>query len=266
MFAKLLKHDCKAIFKHWWILGACSVLFALIAGACQQVMYVSYTTHFTLQAIAYILFGFSVLALFFFPLLSAIMAFRHMRRHFFTDEGYLTFTLPVSKSALLSSKLVATLIFAFFTIQLFILDIVLLATASGENIFEMFEFIADIIAEFYRPHLLAVALENIIFNFTILAALAAGILYVFMCITLSHAIAKKRRLLVGIGLFYGIDIALIILARIIYSTGALDLINVWRSEYFYVFTSLFTLAITVIFAAGLYLINLHLLDKKLNLE
>ena len=132
--------------------------------------------------------------------------------------------------------------------------------------FSVFEDIAEIISYMYRPYTLAVALENIIFNFIILAALAAGILYVFMCITLSHVIAKKRRLLVGIGLFYGIDIALIILARIIYSTGALDLINGWLSEYFYVVISLFTLAITVIFAAGLYLINLHLLDKKLNLE
>lgn len=189
-----------------------------------------------------------------------------MRRHFFTDEGYLTFTLPVSKSALLGSKLVATLIFAFLTVQLFILDIVLLATASGENTFEMFEFIADIIVELYRPYTLAVALTNIISNLTILAALAAGILYVFYCITLSHVIAKKRRLLVGIGLFYGLDIVMIIIIRTISSTGALDLINVWRSDYFYTFISLGILAITVIFGAGLYLLNLHLLDKKLNLE
>jgi len=267
MFAKLLKHDCKAMFRHWWIAAASSVLLAIIAGICLNIVTVSYTTHLTIQAVAYILLIFSIIAIFFFPTLAAILMFRYFNKNFFHDEGYLTFTLPVSKTALLSSKLVTGTIFAVFSTIVFGLDLILIAIINGEYLSDirylMFKWVPN-----YLYEDLSMAITTIVINFAILAAIATSTAFIFLCITLANIIAKKRKLLVGLGIFYAIQMVLVIFARTVISSGALDLMcrEAKKFDIYQPFTALAILAVIVILGAAIYLINLYLLDKKLNLE
>ena len=261
MFAKLLKHDCRAMFKYWWVAALSTVVFAVIAGVCIDIVTVSYTAYDSIQAVANMLLVFSLIAILIFPVLSAVMMFKRFNKHFFSDEGYLTFTLPVSKSSLLASKLVTAVIFAILSIKVLEIDILLCYTVSGENLFDMLEDVFEMMSLWY--HLDYHIASNVIFNFVILAAVASAVAFVFLCITLANLIAKRRKLLVGIGIFYGVQIVIAILLRIIAISGALDFIEYKLDA---TTIALGVLAVTVIFGAASYLLNLYLLDKRLNLE
>lgn len=259
MFAKLLKHDCRAMLKYWWVAAVSTVVFAVIAGVCIDIMTVSYTAYDSIQSIATILFVFSGFALLIFPVFSAVLMFKRFNKNFFSDEGYLTFTLPVSKSALLASKLLTAVIFAILSIKVLEIDILLCLTIGGENFFDLVKEAFETIRLSYNRCIA----PNIIYNFIILAAVAAGVAFLFLCITLANIVAKKRKLLVGIGVFYGVQIVITILIRIIATSGALDLIEYKIDE---TAVALAFLAVTVIFGAASYLLNLYLLDRHLNLE
>lgn len=267
MFAKLLKHDCRAMFKHWWVAAVSSILFSIIAGVCLNIVTVSYTTHYSIQTVAYILLIFSFIAIFIFPVLSAVLMFKRFNKNFFSDEGYLTFTLPVSKSALLSSKLLTGVIFAVASTMLFGIDLIITATTSGENFFEIMEDIFEILIELFSYEFY-VSLTIVLLYLALLASIATSTAFIFLCITLANMLVKKRKLLTGLGIFYGVQIVFTIFLRTIITSGALELIDfTFAEESTHVpFIALGILAIIVIFGAGIYLLNLYLLDKKLNLE
>ncbi|MBR5774377.1 MAG: hypothetical protein IKY44_05945, partial [Clostridia bacterium] len=159
MFAKLLKHECRAIFKYWWIAAVSSVLFAMLAGFCSQITDVFYTTHYEIQAVAGILAFFSRVALFAFPVLAALLVFIRFRKHLFSDEGYLTFTLPVSKGALLGSKLVTAMIFAAASVILLEIDYIIASICYGEPLVAIYNDIIGLMKEIYSPY----DLEAVIF-------------------------------------------------------------------------------------------------------
>lgn len=255
------------MFKYWWVIAVSSVIFSLIAGVCINIVNVSYTAHESIQTIAYILLFFSIVAIFISPALMAVMMFRRFNKNFFSDEGYLTFTLPVGKSALLSSKLLTAVIFAVLSIKVLEIDVIVLSMVSGENFFDMMEDLFSVLRILYSEKFYA-DFTVVVYNFVILAAIAASTAFVFLCITLANMLVKKRKLLVGLGIFYGIQIVFTIIIRTIISSGALDLIDftVAETSTHTPFIALGVLALTVIFGAAIYLLNLYLLDKKLNLE
>ena len=78
-------------------------------------------------------------------------------------------------------------------------------------------------------------------------------------------LVKKRRVLVGIGIFYGVQIAITLFFRIMVSSGAIDLMR-FRTSLQYIMGEVLILVAIVIIGTGFYLWTLYLLDKKLNLE
>ncbi len=265
MFSKLLKHDCRAVFKHWWIAAVSSVLFAILEGVCTSILDVSYTTHTGIQAVASILLAFSEIALVFFPTLAALLMFIRFRKHFFSDEGYLTFTLPVSKGALLGSKFLTAMIFAAASIILLEIDVIIIGSISEGSLIEVFEECVDLIKIIYKPYDFETICIGILVNLILIAAIATFISFFFLCITLANMLVKKRRVLLGIGLFYGTLIALTIFFRIFATSGALDVLH-FKTSLQDILGVVLILVTIVIFGAGFYLLNLYLLDKKLNLE
>ena len=112
MFKKLLKYDMKATWRVWWILipslFGLSTLFALslriITETAEQENPHVFTILLSLlsmlfMSIAYIGFFGSIV-------MTEVLVFVRFYKNLFTDEGYLTFTLPVSRPTILLSKTV----------------------------------------------------------------------------------------------------------------------------------------------------------------
>ena len=139
MFRKLLKYDLKYIWRLWWIM-AISLLGLSVVGSSALRYVISSAiaddvTFFTIIATFFLFICF--MAIMFSLVFTEIMIFVRFYKHFFTDEGYLTFTLPVSRKSLLLSKTLSGLIWIWANVILIIICVMIFMlisppAASGE--------------------------------------------------------------------------------------------------------------------------------------
>ncbi len=272
MLKKLLKYDLKSIFKLWWIAAAASVLVATIAGVFISPMIngKDLPDFAPLMGIFFwMLFMMSLTALI---LLSEVLIFIRFYKNFFSDEGYLTFTLPVKRSELLNSKLIsgvlttaASYVVCFIDICVFIF--IVNFGSNIETIQTFFKIISQIIKQL-GAYSIIYALE-----FLAIAVLIAigSVLFMYICITIGSIIAKKGKVVVAIGIYYGVSSAIgfSIFMFLISLAGASDWFpNMNDSEEKLFLALLFLLVIAFIFmvCTAVYTWQYYLLDRKLNLN
>ncbi len=276
MFAKLLKYDLRAVFKHWWIAAAVSVLVSALGGVCISIANVSYTSYDALQTIAILGIVLSVIGIVLFYVLSELLVLIRYYKNFYSDEGYLTFTLPVSKASLLNSKLLMSIIvFVVSTVVLF-LDIgIMLMVGYADEIFkpffweQTFAVIADIIrvlggytAVYIIEGLIALL---VLWIFTALA--------IFLCITVASMLVHKHKVLAAVGIYYiatGVISGLIevLILRFSFYHIIEKIVELQRVPCLnsVAFLLLGGIAVAGIASALLYMLHVWLLERKLNLE
>lgn len=201
MLKKMLKYDLRAIFKFWWIGAVVCLSGGILDGFCQREMYSVVETNYLLQSAAELVQGLIYTSYVLFVLLTLVLFFIRFYKNFFTDEGYLTFTLPVSRKHLLNSKLLSGIIAMFATIGVLFTAIIISAVifSYGDPLEE--EIIVEnqlTATELYYQ--IAYWLEGIT-----LGALVVVLTVIFMgfCITFGSTIVKKGKLFASIGIFYG---------------------------------------------------------------
>ncbi len=275
MFAKLLKYDTRAVFKYWWIGAVASLFIAVMGGVCIQIVDIDYTEYEVIKVLASIGLIFAIIGITLLPFFTLILVIVRYYKHFFTDEGYLTFTLPVKKTSLLDSKVATTFLFSFAALLVTILNaFVMLSVGIPEDFLNpnMWEKFFDIIGEIYKvfgaygiPYTLLAIL--IISLSTVVQAL-----FIFVCVTLAAVIAKKHKVLMAIGLYYGINMILSFGLQIMAYGGiytVFSLVSQLPAEEAKLAVLLLmvgTLGLIVLAISAMYLFMLYLLDKRLNLE
>lgn len=275
MFGKLLKHDLRALFKHWWIGAVISFAISVLGGVCLQIVDVDYTEHESLTQLGALGLFFSVVAIMMLPVFTEVLAIIRYYKNFFSDEGYLTFTLPVKKTSLLDSKLAATFIFTVGAALMTVINFsTLLAVGVPEHFFDsmILEYLWKVIKAVYGKLGFYGVPYTILGLLTVIALVLISILFVFVCITVASAIAKKHKVIAAIGIYYGANICLSLAAQIM-SFGGVPTVLTRISELeaaqvklagLFVMTGV--LGIMMLVFSGLYLLLVYLLDKRLNLE
>ena len=127
MLKKVIRYDFKAILKYWWIAALSSFVLACVGGGCTEILNSEKELTeavYVLSMLGIVLVIISFVAFF---ILSEILVFLRFYKNFFTDEGYLTFTLPVKRSQLLSSKLITSCIVLIATGIILMIDIGIIA-------------------------------------------------------------------------------------------------------------------------------------------
>ncbi len=276
MFSKLLKYDTRWVFKYWWVAAATSFVLSLLGGVCISILEVDYTRYRAILAAATVGLVLVCIALVVFYVLSQILIFFRFYKNFFTDEGYLTFTLPVKKSSLLNAKILTALIFQIGTLAVVTIDVFSMFAVglSAESFTYYMRKIFAFIGELYKMtggYFFLYAAE---FVLAFLCALLISSMSIFICITVASVITQKHRVLAAIGIYY-------------LAAALLSGISQWvlfGGNFYKVFEYLFRLdergaflaavavlllggtAILVSAAALLYLLQSRLLDRRLNLE
>ncbi len=275
MFSKLLKHDSRAVLKYWWIGAVVSLCISALGGVCMQINSVEYTKYSVIIALAGVGTFFAIVGIVLLPMFTEVLLLVRYYKHFFTDEGYLTFTLPVKRTQLLDSKLLTAFIFNTASILLVAIDVfIMFSIGMPEVVFDartwqdLFEEIGDFFNVLGGYSVAYILLGVLI----IIALLLLQSLFVFACITLASSIVKKHKILATIGIYYGASIAFAILLNILTIGGfptVLTLIS-QLGENSYIVAEMFmlvgVLGILTLALGGIYLFVLYLLDRRLNLE
>jgi hypothetical protein len=283
MFAKLLKYDFRSVARVWWIMAPV-VLGSSAAGSVALRIALSLTSydHMALVVLMGVLCFFGcIFTLAASALVTELLIYWRFYKHFYTDEGYLTFTLPVSRKKLLFVKtlnaiiwylleglLIMTCVLFFVIISPPTFDGSLLNLDVWRDMGQMFALIWQTIGAWIFIYailwiLLCVVLELL------------GIFLVHFCITVGAVIAKKAKLLAAIGIYYGVTMILSFVGQIavwfltlILGGGLLNLMTT-SSEFLIhsgiILFILLAICVMTTVATVLYCATLNLLERKLNL-
>ena len=268
---KLLKYDLKAVFRLWWIFSAAALAAGPLGGLCLRLLLREDALRTPLwenivQSLGRAGVAVYGLALVAYGLGTFVLVIWRYYSHFFTDEGYLTFTLPVSRTALLGSKLLTALIFLAATLAVIGLSGFLFVTVAAFSP-EYFAFLRgafwQLLEYSWSAEELLFVIQGVLLS---LAGAVLAILYPFLCATLGSVIAKKQKLLAGIGLYFGGRMAASFVGQffmIFLVFSAFEVFDTLRSLLVLEFIALLVVSGL---AAGCWFWNLHLLKKKLNLS
>ena len=279
MLRKLLKYDLRAILKYWWIAAVTTVGLAGISGVLIRILKVENTRYTALQVMSVMALVFCVLGIALLSVISWVLILVRFYKHFFTDEGYLTFTLPVKKHQLLTSKLLMALITHFITCVVIILDFVLaLFIGFAEEIFRaefwqdvqiLWQELSEVLRQVGGGYVALYILEYLL---VLLTASVASTLVIYLCITVAAIISRKYKILTAIALYYGYSFISTGAVRILLADGNMyslffriaDL-GVESTKMALGLLGLIGLGVYVLAAAGLYMLESYLLERKLNL-
>jgi len=275
MLKKLLKYDFKAMLKYWWIAAISSIALSFIGIFCMQVLTSEKDLPTIAYAVSYLLLFTMIIGFLAFAILSTIFIFARFYKNFFTDEGYLTFTLPVSKSKLLLSKLISASVTTFMTAIILIIDALIIWAASlGDYLFtdefwNEVTFLLESIVDEFGNYTAVYAVEVILI---LLAYMVFSILLLFCCLTFGSIITKKAKIITSIGIYYGVTSVFGFIVQILALFGFstveqwLNDLNIPQIKAAVALIMLAVLLFIAMLCMILYSVQYYMLDRKLNLS
>ncbi len=275
MLAKLLKYDFKSLFKYWWIAAVTSLGLGVLAGSCFPVLLSEQEIPVILRISSVFVMIISFMGVGIFATFSIIMTFVRFYKNLFTDEGYLTFTLPVKRSHILNSKLISAVVLNSATYIVIILDIIIaISIGFGKEIYtiEAFKDVIDIVSSAVKElgvylfvYILEVFLITIAFQFMY-------VLFLYICITIGSIITKKAKVITSIAIYYFANAIFSFVLQIFTMFGVASITEQFMelSEVLIMpviaLIMLCVLAFVLMICAALYVLEYYMLDRKLNLS
>ena len=275
MLKKVLKYDLKAIFRIWWIAAAATVVMAVLSGFAGHTLGAFNRIPAILEGTLYLVQFFSFFCIAALPVVAMVLIFIRFYKNFFTDEGYLTFTLPARRETLLNSKLLAGTLTSLASIGVCLLDVIIILCINFyEDIFtpEFIQGVDELFTELCLElgHFLPIyCLELLVIA---LLLLVMSVVFLCCCITFGSMIVKKGKLLASIGIYYGANSLFVSVAQIFLLFGMGSVVIWWEPLSVLQQKGLVALiGLGVILFLGmlcslLYAFQHWMLDKKLNLS
>lgn len=211
MLGKLIKHEFKANMKLMLITHAFILLFSLILGGTVWILSLNNDT----SALSFTSTGILVIyVLFTYIAMAAISVFGtqiyiavRFYRNFFSDEGYLMFTLPTSPTQLLHSKIITG----------FVLVLINLCAVGLSAVFVYYPLIAKALnlGDVFSTGLQDLSIGMVLgYVMLYLLSFLASLLQIYGCICIGQ-LFHKNRLVAAIILFLGSKLTLSIISAIV---------------------------------------------------
>ncbi|MGN0978423.1 MAG: hypothetical protein ACI4PH_10255 [Faecousia sp.] len=191
-----------------------------------------------------------------------LMVWRFYRSRF-TDEGYLTFTLPVSTHQNLLSSLVNSAVCVILVALAAMVSLVgmLMLGLSGmkefwTELWKAFPRLLEMLRQAFGAEELKM-LGMLLLNLAV--SLVSGLVILMLAVTLGSMIAQKHKLLAAVATYFGITMVLSFVesALMVGAVNSADTV-------FGFFGS--TVILSLVFAVGGYFLMYWLIEKKLNLN
>lgn len=284
MFSRLLKHEWRANRGLFGILSL-AVLGLGIAAAVVMRILVNERDRLedilegygSLLVIAmYMFLFFCVIGLALYAAGVSILLLYRFYKNKFTDEGYLTFTLPVKTTEIFWSSVVNMLLWRLISVVVVaavVFLVTLFGTASNslinDEVFEVIGKMFRLLRELNWAELFAERVFVVSFAEMLLMVLVTPLYSVLIpvcCITVGAVLAKKHKILAAFGIYYGVNAVSGILSSVL-SAWPLLIFSPAAGNGKWSFAITFGIQLLVIggLTVGAYFLTIHLMKHKLNL-
>lgn len=283
MFSRLLKYEWRANAKVLGILSlaaggigilATVVLRLLLHYSENQIFINDVWAVLAAAAMGMFLF-FGAIALSIYVIAVQVILLYRFYKSKFTDEGYLTFTLPVKTTEIFWSSFVNILLWLLITIAIvvaIVFVVILFGTAeTGLINRDVFAVIGDLIDFFAGEDWAAVLTESggaaylVILVLTALVSPFYALFVPMCCITVGAVLAKKHKILASFGIYYGVNFVVGIITSVATVVPSLFLLSNNDIATYYTVSGAVQLTITAALTLGAYFLTIHLMKHKLNL-
>lgn len=229
MFAKLLKHDFKST---WGVIGLlCLVSLGagiLGGGAMRYLVWIEGRggEEMTVPTVLCILT--MIVSILFIAVCGVGALFALIWRFYksrFTDEGYLTFTLPVTSHQILLSSMVNSalnMLIVGITTFVSVMVLMLFGFSALDGFWtDFWEAIAGVIQDIAKSltgREIGYLLQML---FAAIATFACELAVLMLSVTIGALAAKKHKILAAVGIYYGIHLALTVVNAVLLGTVVL---------------------------------------------
>ncbi len=243
MLKKCLKYDLQFIWRIWWILAVSVIGIGTFASLCLRFgiegMFRNPEDVSILATIGFILMIFlavmAVFALAAFMTVTPILVYYRFYKHFYSDEGYLTFTLPVSRRTLYLSKTLNALIWTAASVCVILVVVLIgMLIIPSPSMIDDGELSSTVVGPFNLAAYSGIGqLFRAIWKWTgawslayfveglallvLLQLFSSGIIQ--LCITIGSILAKRHKLLAAIGIYYAVYSVLSIVSQFVFLFG-----------------------------------------------
>ena len=215
MLRKVLKYDLLSCLKLWLIVACASMPIALLGGACSRIMVPANMDPSGMQMIVSIaVIGILVgaLAIIAFVIFSYILPLYRTYKNMFTDEAYLTFTLPVSREVTLFSKLLTSVIYDIASTVVLVIDLILflapmpaLEDGTGSVLSEIFASIGTMLSALHTAIGGWLVVFIILFIILGIVSISFSKMLIVGIMSFVCTIQTKHKVLFGVLIYYGIS-------------------------------------------------------------
>ncbi len=210
MLKKCLKYDLKSIVKIWTLFAATLLVLSPIAGlALRSLLLRMDDMIFPWETL--LLMG-GCFMLWAFLLVILVMVYIRFYTNFFKDEGYLTFTLPVSRSTLFLSKVLNATIYEAASMAVILLSLAITLAIAPDPDEEYLSLLGRCLAwivtrlGFFFDTLGFGAVVLILEAMLLLLLLSlTKTLFYYFAITLGASISRKHPILMTVVLIYAVN-------------------------------------------------------------
>lgn len=279
MFQKLLKHEFKSQSSLLgWLTVAVLGAGGIGAGVVQLLIHIFRDEVFASSTVVndasegFLILGMIALLFLAVILMFAIAAYStavrlmllyRFYKHHFTDEGYLTFTLPATTHQILLSSTVNILIWTLIsTVAVLIsylvmfMPLLLLARQEAINVFSELNYVFTTV---YGKGF--IALQHVM----VICSVLGGTIQPLLAITIGAQVSKKYKLLTGIGIYFGLNMIVSFITSIVSGISAVADIIIMDAAGAMTLTYLVPSILYLIIAVGGYFLMHYLVTNKLNL-
>ena len=184
----------------------------------------------------------------------------------YTDEGYLTFTLPVSTHEILLSSMLNSVIGMLIVTVVVIISIAGMLLIGASWVDGFWSKLGEVISQLFIEMKRFVGWKELGYASILLCDGLMGVIcslvMLMLSVTIGSVIAKKHKILAAVGTFYGIQVLMSIGETVLISQVTTRIGE--GSSYFLRITGFSGLLLLAVSVGGYYLMY-YLADRKLNL-
>ena len=270
MFTKLLKHEWRATRGMLGTLCLICLGASLLGGLTMRYLTIASTQDAHHNAIVALNVLAMVAAMIAVAVAGVAALFLYIGRFYksrFTDEGYLTFTLPVNTHQNLLSSLASTaigMVIMFFVICAALVIWLMIGFSGIEGFYlKLWEVFPELWEEFLRVCGQMPWKYVGLFLLNVLTGSVCELVVLMLSVTIGSIIAQKHKILAAVGAYYGIHVALSMVTSFTMAMGAFSGADgkLWMLRFFGR-----TALLTAVIAVGGYFLMYWLIDRKLNLN
>lgn len=273
MLGKLLKHEWKAIWKIPTILICALLVLAVLAGLgfSSPIWFSDLEGLDILIVMTWMVFYMAIIGVSIGVILYLAVRFY---KSMFTDEGYLTHTLPVTTRQLLISKVLPIAAWIFLSMVGILVSIMIVAGMAVVFLLQGdigWNGVAEGILYLWREINSSIGIGFTSFLAGILFMILAGILYGTMMIVGSISIGQmvhKHKILGSIGAYFAMNTVVQILSMVVVMPMMFHSIYNGSNNVFAILAPVYWImgAVECAIAVGLYFLSEYLIGKQLNMD